>query len=225
MPGLLSCVSGLLDLGAGDADTPKCQWPLHNLGGRKNPVSQLKLNSQGIFKIPCSQPKWHQRHQVCQKAQSAQARRPRPRSPPSLCQSSQSARSVSQQWEPTAYFLWGCLPSKLVHILFLLTLLGEGCIETTWRPLLHWPRGIWKADRAHETALEFELSLGKRDQHLRPSILSTHRVPSLRMKLHREESREKVRERPRWRYTAIQFWAGPQGRCSMPHIQDHSEVC
>lgn len=49
MPGLLSCVSGLSDLGAGEADTRMCQWPPRNLGGRKNPVSQLKLNTVKEF--------------------------------------------------------------------------------------------------------------------------------------------------------------------------------
>lgn len=38
-------------------------------------------------------------------------------------------QSVSQQWEPMAYFLWGRLPSKLVHVLFLRTLLGEWCLS------------------------------------------------------------------------------------------------
>lgn len=49
MPGLLSCVSDLLDPGAAEADTLKSQWPLHNLEGRKSPVSKLKPNTVEFF--------------------------------------------------------------------------------------------------------------------------------------------------------------------------------
>lgn len=45
MPGLLSCVSGLLDPGTAEADTLKSQWPFRNLEGRKSPVSKLKANT------------------------------------------------------------------------------------------------------------------------------------------------------------------------------------
>lgn len=43
----------------------------------------------------------------------------------------------------------------------------------------------------------------KRDEHLRQSLLSIHWVPSLRMRPHREQSRKKVRESPRWWYMAV----------------------
>lgn len=124
MPGLLSCVSGLLDLGAGEADTPKCQWPLHNQGGRKKPISQLKLNIVKEFS------KFHAANQSDIKDTSYVRKLSQP-TPGGLDGGVHPLRifpkrSVSPQlisYEDVCRQSW-------LTFYFFLTLFGEWCIET-----------------------------------------------------------------------------------------------